>query len=61
MTRHHDLRLHCSHAAHGDIEVVDLEPQQDAVALSLRRIADRTGGMLDVPVVQLENQPPVRL
>jgi hypothetical protein len=44
-------------AFHRGVEIVDLEPQQDAVAVRAGvRITDRAVVVIDFPVVQLEDQ-----
>jgi len=53
-----DLGLQITCASHGVVEVVDLEPHEDAVARGLRAGITEVGVIvLDVPRVQLEDQP----
>ena len=57
MARHQHVRLHPLRAGDRGIDVVDLEPEQHAVAVRLDgRIADRAVMMLDPPSVQLQDQ-----
>jgi hypothetical protein len=56
-----NVRLHPDGARNGRIEIVDLKPQQNAVAIRLAgRIADPTMMMFDIESVQLENQNALR-
>jgi hypothetical protein len=55
VARQDDLGLEGVGSGHGVIEVVDLEPQQDAVAVGLIvRIADRSVVVCDLKAVELE-------
>jgi hypothetical protein len=57
MARHQHVRLHPFRAGDGGVEIVDLEPEEHAVAVGLDgRIADRAVMMLDLPSVQLQDQ-----
>jgi hypothetical protein len=61
MARHQHVRLHPFRAGDGGVEIVDLEPEEHAVAVGLDgRIADRAVMMLDLPPVQLQDQGIVR-
>ena len=52
MPRQNDLRLQLGDADQRRIEVVDLKPQQHAVAIGLVRwVADRSVVMVDLKVV----------
>jgi hypothetical protein len=47
-------------ATHGSVEVFELEPQQDAIAVRAKRwIPQRTVLVLRIPAMQLQNQLPV--
>src|SRR5262249_839584 len=60
MARHDDFGLQFLCAGARGVDVVDLEPQQDAVAMTLDvGITDRTVVVFNVPPVQLEDQSPV--
>jgi hypothetical protein len=55
ITRHQHLRLHLFRP--GGVDIVDLEPEQHAVAIRPDiRIADGVVMMLDLPPVQLQDQ-----
>jgi hypothetical protein len=55
-----DLGSEVLRASHGRVEVIDLEPQQHAVPPRVDfRLAQRTVMVLDVPAVQLEDEPSV--
>src|SRR6516164_4181010 len=55
--REDDLGLELARALDGGVEVIDLEPQQYAVAVGRRRrIADGAVVVLHVPVVQLHDE-----
>ena len=57
MAREDHLGLHFRSAGHGGVEVVDFEPQQQAVAVGLvLRVTDRPVVMLDLKAVELEDQ-----
>ena len=57
MAREDRLRLHVGGTGHGGVEVVDFEPQQQAVAVGLvLRVTDRPVVMLDLKAVELEDQ-----
>lgn len=56
MAGHDDFGVQFGRASHGGIEVVELEPHEDAIAAREVRIADRAVMMLDVPAVQLQDQ-----
>lgn len=56
MHRHDDLRVQLLRANDCGIEVVDLEPEEHAVADELRRVADLAVVVLDAPMVQLHDQ-----
>jgi hypothetical protein len=52
-----DVGRHLGRSGDGGVEVVGLEPQQDAVSeRSALRVADRAVVVLDPPVVELEDQ-----
>ena len=56
-----DFRMHLLSSVHGSIEIVNFEPQQDAVAIGFRiGIADGTMVMFDIPAVKLEDQLIIR-
>ncbi len=57
MARHHDLNSHRLGACHGSVKIVNLKPEQDAVAVGLGiGITDRTMMVLDIPSVQLKDK-----
>jgi len=57
MARQYDLDAHILYPGHGRIEVSDLEPQQDPIAIRLViGVADLAMFMLDVESVQLEDE-----
>ena len=61
MARQDELRLQFRGAGDGRVDVVDLKPQEHAVAVGLRiGIADRTVMVFDVPPVQLQDQHSAR-
>ena len=61
MALQHDLGIQVGDTPHCIVEVVDLEPQQDAVAVGfVVRITDRVVVMPDVELVQLKNQDTAR-
>ncbi len=56
----YQLHAHGFRSCRGSIEILHLEPQEDAVSVGLkRRIADGSMVMLDIPSVELEDQPMV--
>ena len=57
MARLDDLGVQARGAGDGRVEVVDLEPEEHAIAVRERRITHRAVVVLDVPAVQLKNQP----
>ncbi len=61
MARQDDLSLHTFCACNCCVEVVDLKPEKHTVSIrSDVWISDAAMVMLDVPSVQLKNQPAVR-
>jgi hypothetical protein len=57
VARHNDLRLQLRHTLHRGVEIIDLEPQQDAIAVWLViRIANLAVVMFDIEPVQLKYQ-----
>jgi len=57
MARQYDLDAHILYPGHGRIEVSDLEPQQDPIAIRLViGVADLAMFMLDIESVQLEDE-----
>src|SRR5262245_54426961 len=58
MHRHHDGRAKRGGAADRGVEVIDFEPEQDAVAVGpLLLIADATVMVLHLPTVELQDEP----
>jgi hypothetical protein len=58
MARHDDLGLHLGSAGDGGVEVVKLEPQENAVAVRfVITVTDRPVVVLHVEAVQLQNEP----
>ena len=56
-----DLSLQVLSACHGRVEVVDFKPEEHAISVRLDVwISNRAMMMLDLPSVQLQNQPAVR-
>ena len=54
-----DLDFQSSAATHGSVEVVDLEPQYDAVAVRAKSwISKRTMIVLHIPTMQLQHELP---
>jgi len=52
-----DLHSHTKRAAYGSVEVVQLEPQNDAISVwSKGRISERTMIVFRIPSVQLQNE-----
>jgi hypothetical protein len=61
VARHDDLGLHLGRAQHGRVEIIGLEPEQDAVAIRLViGIANRPVMVFDVEAVQLQDQHAMR-
>src|SRR4029079_13299020 len=60
MARLHDLSLQFFRARDRRVDVVDLEPQEDAVSRRELWISDAAVMVLHVPPVQLEDQSSVR-
>jgi hypothetical protein len=59
--RHENIRFHFYGTVNGRIEIVDLKPQQNAIAIRLvGRIADPTMMMFHIKSMQLEDQNAVR-
>jgi hypothetical protein len=56
MRRQDDLRTELTHALDSRVEVVDFEPQQDAIATNGLRVAHVPVVMVDVPCVELHDQ-----
>ncbi len=52
-----DLDSHPVGASHGGLEIGNLEPKQHSVPVGLLRITDGAMVVLDLPLVELENQP----
>jgi hypothetical protein len=59
MTRPNNLRLQLRGTSQGVIEVVNLEPEKDAIPGCDVRVPDRTMMMLHIPAMQLKNKPAV--
>src|SRR5439155_26715474 len=60
MARKEDLSLQIRGAGNGRVEVANFKPQEHAVSRCEVGIADGTVMMLNIPPVQLKNQPAVR-
>jgi len=61
VARQEDVRLHLHGTSHRGIEIVHLEPEQDAIALGLVRwIADPTVVVFDIEPMQLQDQNVLR-
>ena len=61
MTWHDDLSLQVLSASNGRVEVVEFKPQEHAISVWRDVwVSDATMMMLNIPSVQLKNQPAVR-
>jgi len=59
MARKDDLGPQLRSAGNRRVEVADLKPQEHSVSMSELRIADGAVVMLDIPAMQLKNQPAI--
>ena len=57
MTRQNNFGLQLCHARDGRVEIVNLKPEQDAIAVRKFWIADAAVVMRKVPSVQLQDEP----
>jgi hypothetical protein len=55
-----DLRPQVRSARNGRVEVADFKPEEHAISMGEVWVADGAVMMLDIPTVQLKNQPAVR-
>lgn len=60
MTGQDDLRVQLRRPGRRRFEVIDLEPQEDAVAVREAGVADGAVMVLDFPTVQLQDQSSLR-
>lgn len=61
MLRHDDFRVQSCSAFNGGVEIVDFEPEKNAVAIGLVfGIADSAVMMVDFEVMQLHHQHAIR-
>ena len=59
MSRKDDLRPQLRGACNRRVEVANFKPQEHSVSMSELRIADGAVMMLEVPAMQLKNQPAI--
>jgi hypothetical protein len=55
-----DLDLHFFGAGHGRVEIVNLKPQEHAIAMRQILVTDWTVIVSHIPPVQLKDQPSIR-
>ena len=55
-----DLRLQVRSAGNDRLEIVHFKPEEHTISMGEVWVADRAVMMLDIPTVQLKNQPAVR-